>query len=125
VADLGEDFAGVSDIDANWSLVSGRLALAQAVACRVLEEPGGLFYDEDYGGGLRRLLGASGVSVTGNGLEEEIKKDERVESADVALSFNEGTRELSVSITIDEGDGPFAFVVDANQLTIELLDGNV
>ena len=122
MADLGEDFAGVDDLDLNWSLVSGRLALAQAVACRVFEEPGGLFYDPTYGAGARQLLGRSGVNLSAAGIEEQIRQDERIESVEVEVSFNAATNELALDITIDDGDGPFGLVLTPAELALRLAE---
>lgn len=120
MADLGEDFAGVDDLDLNWSLVSGRLALAQAVAVRVFEEPGGLFYDPSYGAGARNLLGRSGVPTSAALIEDQVRQDERVESVDAEIAFNEATSELTVEITIDDGDGPFGLVLTPAELALAL-----
>ena len=123
-AEFGEDFAGVGDVDSDWSLVSGRLALAQAVAERVFEAPGGLFYKPTYGAGALNLIGKSGVSLSAGQLETQALLDERVEEAEAEVSFDEATEELRISLTIVDSQGPFAFVLDPeNPLTIELLQG--
>lgn len=123
MADLGEDFAGVGDVDADWSFVSGRLALAQAVAERLFEETGGLFYDPNYGAGALNLLGTSGVSLRAANLEEQALRDERVEACDAEVTFDEATQAFSINVTIDDGDGPFTFVLKPSDLTVDLLDG--
>lgn len=120
MADLGEDFAGVDDLDLNWSLVSGRLALAQAIACRWLEQFGGLFYDPTYGGSLRELIGRSGAPTSAAQLEDQALQDERVESCDVEFVFDETTGQLSVHGVIDDGDGPFGFVIDPATMALQL-----
>lgn len=125
MADLGEDFAGVDDIDLDWSLVSGRLALAQAIACRVFEEPGGLFYAPAYGAGARKLIGTSGVSLSADFIEQQCREDERVEDVEASVEFNEATRELSISILLTDSAGPFGLVLDPADLTLELLTNPV
>src|SRR5688572_30325203 len=122
MADLGEDFAGVDDLDLNWSLVSGRLAFAQAVACRVFEEAGGLFYDPTYGAGARNLLGRSGVPTSAALIEEQIRQDERTESVDVELVLNDATSQLDITITVDDGDGPFGLVLTPAELALRLAE---
>lgn len=122
MADLGEDFAGVSDIDLNLSLVSGRLAYAQAIACRVFEEPGGLFYEATYGAGARDLIGRSGIPTNSSLIEDQIRQDERTETVDVEIAFNEATSELQLLITLDDGDGPFGLVLTPRDLSLEVKD---
>ncbi len=122
---LGTDFSGTDDIDNNLTPVSGRLMLAQAVARRWLTEPGSLFYDPEYGYGLKRLLNAS-IDSTGAiaaGLSAEALKDERVETCVVDVVL-EG-EDLAISGRLTDLTGPFTLTLTLsadNPLTLEVLD---
>ena len=112
MTDLGSDFAGVDDLDANLSAVSGRKCLLQAVMRRWITSPGGLHYAPGYGGGIIDL--ASGIMPSPGAiaarLESQALEDERVESCDVDVSVvGEVVR---IKGTIDDADGPFPFTID-------------
>jgi len=106
---LGTTLSCVDDVDQNLTYVSGRLALAQAVARRWITDPGELFYAPDYGAGLRRLLSGS-VGSAGSiaaRLEAEARKDERVEACKVDVQI-EG-EEIRIVGQLNDAQGSFTF----------------
>jgi hypothetical protein len=122
--DLGEDFACVTDLDANLSVVEGRTGLAQAVARRLGTPQLGLWYDPHYGYDIRSELGKPfGQRITAQRIEIESLKDERVndalasvETIEVATSADEQSGDMNIDITITDDEGPF-------ELTLEIADG--
>ncbi len=101
---LGTDIAGVQDVDLALTLVEGRLGLAQAVARRLFQPIGSLFYDEDYGAGL--LRGVGGSFKTFGGLqslaEAEALKDERIEEAAATITYDPATSTMFVRLLLTD-----------------------
>jgi len=119
VTDLGSDFSGITDIDANLSEVDGVTAYPQAIARRYLDS--GLFYDPEYGKDVALLLNA-GITPSREraALEAVAKQDERTLSADVDLTLDsEG--DLTITVELTSVDGPIKLVIDPKNLTVELL----
>ena len=123
-AALGTDFACVDDLDANLSLVDGRLGLAQASARRISTPRLGLHYDPNYGFDIRNELGRPfGQRIASQNIEQEILKDERVndvvasvETVIVATSADEVSGDMRINISLTDDEGPF-------ELTLEVADG--
>jgi hypothetical protein len=119
--DYGSDFGGVMDLSPSLGLVSGRLALAQAIARRLTTPRGSLFYDPDYGYDLRQHLNAPAprLGVVEAQTSTEVLKDERVLDVEVDVTFTEGL--LSVTLRLFDAGGPFSLVLNVSQVTVELL----
>ncbi len=126
---LGTDFSGVDDIDNNLTMVSGRKMLAQAIVRRWITDPGGLFYDPEYGAGLLNYLSdiVDDVGSIAALLSAEARKDERVEDCQVSVVWDAATETLSVDGRIETAVGPFSLTLklsEDNPLTLEVLDGS-
>lgn len=124
--DFGIDVSCVADIDPTFALVSGRRALAQALARRLSTPRGGLFYDGTYGYDLRSQLNAAvddfgGTFAIAAAVEAEVEKDERVLAATAEVTFDASTERLRVAIAIMAADGPFALVLGVDAVTVEIL----
>lgn len=121
MAELGDDFFCVTDLDFNLTEVSGRRAVAESVARRWLTFPGTLFYDPTYGFGLELWLNepSEKLDELGPALENEALKDERVESCRVAVRYEDG--EIHILARLEDGDGPFSLVLDVGQVSVQLL----
>lgn len=119
MTDLGSDFAGISDIDANLSEADGVTAYPQAVARRYLDS--GIFYDPEYGKDVSLLLNAGiAPSRERSALETVAKQDERTLTADVDFALDsEGN--LTITVELTSHDGPFRLVIDPQHLTAEVL----
>jgi hypothetical protein len=94
MADLGNDLACVFDLDPSVSEVSGRRALAEAIARRWLTPRGTLFYAPTYGAGLITYLHGEMQSV-----------------------------EIRVGGRLTDAAGPFRFVLSVSDLTMDLVLG--
>lgn len=123
MTDLGSDIAGISDLDAALSEVSGRTALAQACLRRLNTPTGTHPEDPSYGYSLVEVIG-SGVTdlQIDQGVSAQMHAEEEIEQAFVeVLRIGD-----AIEITIEAVDsaGPFTLTVTANSLTTEmLLDG--
>lgn len=120
---LGSDFSCVEDIDANLSATDGRNALAQAVARRIITPTGGLFYNPDYGNDVRRYLNNSSPTATriAADAQGEAEKDERVDRADASAVLSDSNKRLTLSLRLQDGEGPFDLTLNVDELTAELL----
>lgn len=121
--DFGTDFAGVNDIDANWTYqTNGSTVVQEAIARRLICSIGGLFYDKTYGYDVRSALAdIHDPDLLARSIDAEAKKDERVASSLTTILINEdGSMHASVSITPATGT-PFAFTLKIGDSTIALL----
>lgn len=113
MADHGNDLAGIDDITPDLGEVDGRACLIQALATRLIQPKGGVFYDENNGYDTRALLSSE---VKPRGVEQSIAAqllaDERVESASVTVTVNAATREVEIRCDIVDAAGPFRLVLD-------------
>lgn len=125
MATLGSDISCYPDLDAAETIVSGRTALAQAIARRLTTPRGALFYDGHYGTDLRLFLSEGFAQDTparsAAAIEAECRKDERVSGAAAAVTFNAAAQSLKLSISLDTGDGPFTLTLSVTALTVALL----
>jgi phage baseplate assembly protein W len=122
--DLGSDFAGILDIDAALTVVSGWRNLGHALARRLTTANGSLFYAPDYGYDLRSLLNAAVRDTTriAQRIIQEMLKDKRVESATANVVFDGNTLTAHVGITPKGDDNPsFSLVMNVSQLTVDTL----
>ena len=122
MVDLGDDFSCIDDVDLNLTEVSGRRAVAEAVARRWLTRRGSLFYDASYGYGLEDALHqpASALGTLSAGLENEALRDERVLQARVLVRLDD-KRQLLIRAELVDADGPFRLVASVSEVSVELL----
>jgi len=126
-SELGVDFACVTDLDADLSLVDGQTALLQSCARRITTPRGGLFYDANYGIDVRDFLKQSGFSETQAAriIEQELLKDERMLNAVAAVTLNQIDETVTINIEIESDAGPFTLTITVTNLTVELLASDV
>lgn len=117
---------GVPDLDPMFGLVSGRLALAQAIARRLTTRRGLLEWindDPEYGHDVREYLGEDvgprAEFVIASRVQAECLKDERVRAAQVTATLTSGRLTLSIKLT--DADGPFRLTLAVTGVTVELL----
>jgi hypothetical protein len=122
-APLGSDFAGVSDLDPDLTVVTGQRALVQALARGLLESPGSEPDDPTSGAGFGDLIGESSAgdeSYIAHRAETQCLMDERVLSARVSVTADdEGS--ISLDVAAESAEGPFRFVIAPSELTIDIL----
>ena len=123
-ADFGTDFNCVFDVDANLTVVSGRLVLAQAVVRRWLCNPGTLFYSKTYGAGLLGYLSGplDNADEIASRCEDQALQDDRVQACTVTVTIL-GKNTLRVDGYIDPGDGPFPLTLTLSPESAELIVG--
>lgn len=122
----GTSLACVSDLVAPTRLVSGRRAVAEAVARRLITPTGGLIDDRDYGFDLRAYVNAdvnpSTIDMISFRAAAEAEKDERVQAA-TATAVYDASGNLSVTLTLSLASGPFTFTLRVSQVTAAILGG--
>lgn len=131
--EYGSDISCVDDIDPDLSTVSGSTALLQAVARRWDTPPvpfgGGLFYDPDYGYGIRRHINAvARPEQIEAGLEAEALKDERVRACPLRVELLERDDDerrrppIRVTASVVGADGTtYPLTLDVSSVTVALL----
>lgn len=113
-------------IDPMFTLVSGRVALAQALARRLTTKHGTLEWINDnpeYGHDVREYLGEDvgprAEFVIASRVQAECLKDERVRAAQVTPTLAAGR--LSLAVRITDAEGPFRFTLAVSDVSVELL----
>jgi hypothetical protein len=109
------------DLGPSLGAVSGRRALIEAVARRLVTPRGALWYDPAYGYDLRQFLNgiASSPSQIVAGVTEQAEADERVIGSQASATFVGNT--LTVKVALLDSSGPFTFTLNVSQVTVELL----
>ena len=144
---LGSDLAGVNDLTSQMAEVSGRVALAQSLARRLITPRGNLIYDVNYGYDLNQWInadvGQSDVSQIQGYVQQEMLKDQRVISAQVSAQYV-GPDQVTVAqtaivanpnpyptgvlvfnIAIQDGTGPFVLTATVSSLTGVTITNNL
>jgi phage baseplate assembly protein W len=118
---LGTDFGGLLDISPAMTMVSGRKALGQALARRLMTPRGHLFYDPDYGTDIRDYLNDSFNSyIVNSQIRNELMKDERVSDVAVSSSFNADSQTLSIQIKVTDNEGDFNLTLSVSSVDYKL-----
>ena len=111
-------------------LVSGVRLVAEAAYRRITTPRGQLQGGEDeanYGIDLADLIGSVATTADAAALpgriENELLKDERIESVDVDVASTKSGPAVSWSVTIEAqtSEGPFSLVLAVSDVTVELL----
>lgn len=121
--DYGRDLGGVSDIDPTGLEVSGRTALAQAIARRLITPRGRLLDDANYGFDLTQFanddLAPSDYARIRAGIEAECLKDERIFAVTASVTLTANV--LVVTVALTDADGPFTLVLGVSSVTATIL----
>lgn len=124
--DYGTDISTFSDLDPSFAPIVGKRVLAEAIARRLSTRRGGLPYDLNYGTDVRSWLNESmstdAASRCAQACEAEASKDERVYSADAQVTFELATSRLTIRMSVQSGEGPFALVLSVSAVSVELLE---
>jgi hypothetical protein len=126
--DFGTDVSTYPDLDLSFAPISGQRVLAEAVMRRLETDRGTLVYDTDYGIGIRswinESIGPSRIEELASLVTGECLSDERILSAEVAVSWVAATSSLRLTISLTPADGiapPFQLLVAVSALSIDLL----
>jgi hypothetical protein len=126
MTDLGTDVSCVEDLDPTFRLVTGREALAQALARRLSTKSGALALlgdDPDYGDDLRELvgedLGARALFEIAARAEREALKDERIRSTTATATLAGGV--LVLTLALSDADGPFRLTLAVSEVSVTVL----
>lgn len=121
MADLGSDIAGIRDVDAALSVVTGRPALAQAILRRLTTTRGALPEDVTYGYDVTALIGSTApMSIVEQRCREQALGEEEVHDASVAAALDPKTGTLQIALSVVASEGPFELTISVSeQLTIE------
>lgn len=134
VSEIGEDIDAIEDINPHLTLVSGPQNLAQAIARRFITEEAfirdvtGDGVAGDYGWDLRALCNGATteaeMSAAVTHVEEQCRRDPRVQAAKATLIFTPENGTLQVDIELETAAGPVSLSLAVDELTVALLDGD-
>lgn len=121
----GSDFAGIEDIDANWTFLEGdkpeQTALIQAVARRFVTPRGGNPWDQGYGYDLRLLVGSSiEPSIAETQISQEARKDERIAECRATVVAVGEKWTVVIRCTPEDGD-VFSLTLEVTKVTVSLI----
>lgn len=126
MTDFGYDVSCVTDLDPAFRQVTGREAVAQAIARRLGTKNGALALigdDPDYGSDLRELVGEDvgprALFELQTRAEAEALKDERVLTAQASGSLAAGV--LTLVLALSDADGPFRLVLAVSEVSVQIL----
>ena len=124
--DIGTDLSTPdgADLDPLGGTVSGRRAVGQAIARRLVTPRGGLLDDESYGYDLRQLVGDSlgpGDLATAQAeIADQCRADERVDDAAVTVTQSGAAVRVEIILAL-EAVGPLRLVLSVSAVTSEIL----
>ena len=124
--DYGVDIYCLDDLDPGFALITGRQVLAQDIYHGWTTQKGTLVYDADWGEDVSLLLSEvmspQTIASWQGRLAAQAERDDRVQTAAAAISFNEATQTATIvgQITPLVG-GPFKMVMQVSQLSTALL----
>lgn len=140
---LGSDLGGVYDLTPSMLEVSGRTALVQNLARRLITTRGSLIYDQNYGFDLTQYVNSNLSSQDAAALVPQITaemlKDQRVLSCSVSLQWVGITQvqaaligvvsdpmpipngALVISVQITDGTGPFSLTLSVTSVTAQIV----
>lgn len=140
---LGSDLAGIGDLTPQMSEVSGRTALAQSIARRLITPRGALIYDANYGYDLTGFINAdvtqADVARIIPSVTSEILKDQRVINCSVSMQYvgiNQVQAAINgivtnpnpvplgaivIAITLQDSAGPFTLTLSVTNVTVQIL----
>lgn len=124
MADFGTDLSALPDL--SWTLKSGQVNLAEAIARRLITPPGGLFYDPTYGLDLRQYIGEALTDEVRYEIETlvaaECEKDERILSAVATIiEAPPQLRSIQIELALETADGPYRLILSISNVTVEVL----
>lgn len=115
---LGAGLSLWTDYSVNLKSVSGKERVREAILGRLVDK---VWYDPDYGVdllGKLRTQNPTTYNSLASECEREILKDDRVEEADVSISYNENIDLVTVSVYCVLSDGEsFDLIGSINLLT--------
>lgn len=131
MTDFGTDLAvspnadGVLDISPMLNYSSGLATLIQSLICRQMCVRGSIVGAPNEGIDLRTYLRTGLTQQQLAGLpavvQKELQRDERVQKADVAGSYDTATNALTLTETITTAQGTFTLTLAVSAVTVTLL----
>lgn len=126
--DYGSDVSTFPDLDPTFTPISGRRAIAEAVARGLVMPHGQLLAigdRPDCGYDLRSQLSARMTpdkeQRIKTAVEAEALRDERVLAVTVSATYDAAARTLRVQLFLETSIGPFAMVLAVGEVTADLL----
>ncbi len=114
---LGIDIAGVEDVDSFLTLAASSQSAGEAVMVSLLHSPGVLWWEPERGYDLRQHLNSfAETERIENAVTSQAELDERVESADVVASVDNGVLTINVSLVLTEDDGDVEFTLSIDEV---------
>lgn len=120
----GTDLSCVTDLAPDGRTETGVRLVGEAIARRWMTPRGRLMGDPNYGYDLTQFVNADmsprDIALLQAGAEAEALKDERVDACDVTATLGADSV-LTITATVETGEGPFDLVVSVSSVTVELI----
>ena len=125
--DFGADVLVFPGLDESMTPVADGRVLGEAIARRFLTPKGSLPFHPDYGIDIRDYLNdamtRTRLFAIKAEMEIEARGDERVNEANIDVSFDAVTKALTAKISLVTEEGPYSLTLLVSQLSIQILQG--
>lgn len=113
------------DLDPQFRLVSGRQAVIESLARRLLTDEGFFPRDPQYGYNLATLQNARltprYLASARARIRAQLELDERVSSAEVLTELDARASKLTITMQVESAEGPFSMVMQVADYAASLL----
>lgn len=121
----GQDIDFMNGLNPLLPLLGGLANLGQALAHRLSTPRGGLFYDPGYGTDIRAYLNEAMTAAKAAQLQADVQnellKDERVQSCTAIATFTAAAETLNLTINVISSPGPFILQLAVSAVTVQVL----
>lgn len=125
MTDFGTDVSTFPDLDPSFTPISGTRVVAEAIARRLMTPRGSLAGYPNYGYDLRaavnEYMGLRDQLRIQSAVAGECEADERVNRANVVVTFSAPTSQLTVTVRLETAAGPFVLVLAVTALSLTIL----
>lgn len=124
--DFGTDVACLTDLDTGLGAVRGNDCLKQWLVHSIITPTGSLSYAPNFGVDVREYLSAAVGPLELQQLRALIRStwesDDRVDSADVTVSFDSNTQALGIVGSVQTAAGPFSLTLAITAVSVAVLN---
>lgn len=124
--ELGITIRALPDIGDRLELISGNMAVAQAISFRLSTPRGSLWRYPNYGFDIRvyssRAMTKTSKYRLESSINQEVLKDERVYKSVTKVDFDESNQKVTITLALLTKFGPFKLVLLASDTLIDIIE---
>lgn len=124
--ELGITIRALPDIGDRLELISGNMAVAQAISFRLSTPRGSLWRHPNYGFDIRvyssRAMTKTAKYRLESSINQEVLKDERVYKSAAKVDFDESNQKVTITLALLTKFGPFKLVLLASDTLVDIIE---